>query len=60
MYGPALLDHVLQCAGFPENAKLGKDFNIADGNKCLSLKYQMLVVNYAACWKRVSSTDTAG
>ena len=26
-----MLDHVLLVAGFPENVKLGKDFNMADG-----------------------------
>ena len=32
-YGPALLDHCLLEVGFSENVKLGKGFNITEGNQ---------------------------
>ncbi len=31
VYGPALIEHSLQVAGFPNNARLGHDFKLSQG-----------------------------
>lgn len=33
VYGPALIEHSLLSAGFPENARLGNEFKITEGKK---------------------------
>lgn len=30
-YGPAMTEHCLQTIGFPENVKVGKGFNVTEG-----------------------------
>lgn len=35
-YGPAVIEHCLQSAGFPENVKVGKGFDITTGKSVLN------------------------
>ena len=39
VYGAAMIEHCMQMAGLPENARLGKEFNIQQGIQYTSEMY---------------------
>jgi len=41
-YGPAIIEHVLQSAGFVDNAKIGRGFDITTGTGITCSLYTLL------------------